>query len=66
MKRILFAVIITALAIGPAFTLETCASKAVSRNGKLLAGAALKSFLKNGCLGDLRCTTIGRCFCLRC
>ena len=46
MKRILFAAIITALAIGPAFTLETCASKAVSKNGKPLAGAALKSFLK--------------------
>jgi hypothetical protein len=46
MKRILFAVIITALAIGPAITLETCASKAVGKNGKPLAGAALNSFLK--------------------
>ena len=46
MKRILFAVIITALAIGPAITQETCASKAVGKNGKPLAGAALNSFLK--------------------
>jgi hypothetical protein len=36
MKRILFAVIITALAIGPAITQETCASKAVGKNGKQL------------------------------
>jgi hypothetical protein len=45
-KRILFAVIIMALAIGPAITQETCASKAVGKNGKPLAGAALNSFLK--------------------
>ena len=30
----------------PAITLETCASKAVGKNGKPLAGAALNSFLK--------------------
>jgi hypothetical protein len=46
MKRILFAVIITALAIGPAIAQETCANKAVGKNGKPLAGAALNSFLK--------------------
>jgi tripartite-type tricarboxylate transporter receptor subunit TctC len=46
MKRILFAVIIAALAIGPAITQETCASKAVGKNGRPLAGAALNSFLK--------------------
>src|SRR6266446_5169630 len=46
MKRILFAAIITALAIGPAMAQETCASKAVDKNGKPLAGAALNSFLK--------------------
>jgi hypothetical protein len=33
MKRILFATIITALAIGPAMAQETCASKAVDKNG---------------------------------
>jgi hypothetical protein len=46
MKRILFAAIITALAIGPAMAQETCASKAVDKGGKQLAGAALNSFLK--------------------
>jgi hypothetical protein len=46
MKRVFFAAIITALAIGPAMAQETCASKAVGKNGKPLAGAALNSFLK--------------------
>jgi len=46
MKRLLFAVIITALAISPPMTQETCASKAVGKNGKPLAGAALNSYLK--------------------
>ena len=46
MKRIVFAAMIAALAIGPAMAQETCASKAVDKNGKPLAGAALNSFLK--------------------
>jgi len=46
MKRVLFAAIITALAIIPAMAQQTCASKAVGKNGKPLAGAALTSFLK--------------------
>ena len=46
MKRIVFAAIIAALAIGPAMAQETCASKAIDKNGKPLAGAALNSFLK--------------------
>jgi len=46
MKRILFAIMILVLAIDPAMTQETCASKAVGKNGKPLAGAALNSFLK--------------------
>jgi hypothetical protein len=46
MKQILLAAMITGLAIGPAMAQETCASKAVDKNGKLLAGAALNSFLK--------------------
>jgi hypothetical protein len=41
MKPILFAAMIMALAIGPALAQETCASKAVGKNGKPLAGAAL-------------------------
>jgi hypothetical protein len=46
MKGIVFATIIAALAIGPAMAQETCASKAIDKNGKPLAGAALNSFLK--------------------
>ncbi len=46
MRRILVAGMIMALAMGPAMTQETCASKAVGKNGKPLAGAALNSFLK--------------------
>ena len=46
MKPIFLAAMITALAIGPALAHETCASKAVGKNGKPLAGAALNSFLK--------------------
>jgi hypothetical protein len=46
MKRILFAAIIATLALGPAMAQETCASKAVGKNGKPLAGAVLNSFLK--------------------
>jgi hypothetical protein len=46
MKRILLAGMIAALALGPAMAQETCATKAVDKNGKPLAGAALNSFLK--------------------
>ena len=47
MKRILFAAIVMALAAGPALAQDpTCASKAVGKNGKALAGAAKASFLK--------------------
>ena len=37
---------IAALALGPAMAQETCATKAIDKNGKPLAGAALNSFLK--------------------
>jgi hypothetical protein len=46
MKRILLAAMIAALALGPAMAQDMCASKAVDKNGKPLAGAALNSFLK--------------------
>jgi hypothetical protein len=46
MKRILLAGMIAALALCPAMAQETCATKAVDKNGKPLAGAALNSFLK--------------------
>ena len=37
MKRILLAGMIAALALGPAMAQETCATKAVDKNGKPLA-----------------------------
>jgi hypothetical protein len=46
MKRIFFATMIAALWIGAAMAQETCASKAIDKNGKPLAGAALNSFIK--------------------
>jgi hypothetical protein len=46
MKRIFLAAIVAALAAGPALAQDTCASKAVGKNGKPLAGAALNSFLQ--------------------
>ena len=45
MNRIAVAVLISLFA-GSAMAAETCASKAVDKNGKALAGAALNSFLK--------------------
>ena len=54
MKRILFAAIVMALAAGPALAQDpTCASKAVGKNGKALAGAsvnALSIFALKPCL----------------
>ena len=46
MKRVLSAAMVMALAISPAMPQETCSSKAVGKNGRPLAGAALNSFLK--------------------
>ena len=46
MKRIVIIAMIAALAISPSMAQETCASKAVDKNGKPLAGAALNSFIK--------------------
>jgi hypothetical protein len=45
MKRILLAALITAFAAGSAFA-QSCESKAVSKDGKPLAGAAKTSFIK--------------------
>ena len=45
MKRLIYAVLVTAFAIGSAAAQETCESKAVGKNGKRLAGAAKNSFL---------------------
>ncbi len=48
MKRILLAVLITSFAVGSAMA-QTCASKAVGKDGKPLAGAAKTAFLKKCC-----------------
>ena len=48
MKRILLAALITSFAIGSAMA-QSCASKAVGKDGKSLAGAAKTSFMKKCC-----------------
>jgi hypothetical protein len=45
MKRILLAALITSFAVGSAFA-QSCESKAVSKDGKPLSGAAKTSFVK--------------------
>ena len=51
MKRIALAVLLSAFAMGSALADDTCQSKAVGKDGKPLAGAALASFLKK-CKAD--------------
>ena len=46
MKRIILAAIVATFAAGSALADDTCASKAVSKDGKPLAGAAKTSFMK--------------------
>ena len=46
MKRILLAALVLSLNFAVASAQETCESKAVSKDGKPLAGAAKSSFLK--------------------
>ena len=48
MKRIALTFLITAFASGSAFA-QTCATKAMSKDGKPLAGAAKTSFVKKCC-----------------
>jgi len=45
MKRIFLAALIATFAMGTAFAQETCESKAVSKDGKPLAGAAKTAFV---------------------
>lgn len=49
MKRLALALLITSFAVGSALAAPTCASKAVSKAGKPLAGAAKTSFMKKCC-----------------
>ncbi len=48
MKRIILAALISSFAISSAIA-QTCASKAVGKDGKPLAGAAKVSFIKKCC-----------------
>ena len=48
MKRLALAVIISAFTIGPAAA-QSCATKAVSKDGKPLTGAAKTSSIKKCC-----------------
>jgi hypothetical protein len=48
MKRLALAAIITSFAIGSAFA-QSCAVKAVGKDGKPLVGAAKASFMKKCC-----------------
>ncbi len=48
MKRIILAVLIMSFAVGSAMA-QSCASKAVGKDGKPLAGAAKTSFMKKCC-----------------
>ena len=48
MKRIVLAVLITAFAVGSAMA-QSCETKAMSKEGKPLAGAAKTSFIKKCC-----------------
>jgi hypothetical protein len=50
-RNILLAAFIATFAGGAAFAQETCESKAVSKEGKPLAGAAKNSFMKK-CMAD--------------
>ena len=51
MKRIFLAAVIATFAAGTAFAQDSCASKAVGKDGKPLAGAAKTAFMKK-CMHD--------------
>ena len=49
MKRIFIAILLSAFALGSAAAQGSCATKAVGKDGKPLAGAAKTAFLKKCC-----------------
>jgi hypothetical protein len=51
MKRIALAALISAFAVGSAMAQTTCESRAISKDGKPLSGAAKTSFVKK-CKAD--------------
>jgi hypothetical protein len=52
MKRVAFAVILSMLVLSPVMADESCHSKAVSKDGRPFAGAALNSFMTK-CAKDM-------------
>ncbi len=50
-RGIFLAVVLSTFAVGSAMAQETCETKAVSKDGKALAGAAKTSFMKK-CMAD--------------
>lgn len=46
MKKLLLAALVSAFSVGSAFATADCESRAVSKDGKPLAGAAKASFIK--------------------
>ena len=46
MKSFVLAVVVSVFSLGSAMAQDTCASKAVDKNGKSLAGAAKTSFIQ--------------------
>ncbi len=49
MKRFFLAVVLSVFALGSAVAQETCASKALGKDGKPLSGAAKTSSIKKCC-----------------
>jgi hypothetical protein len=60
MKRIGLALLLTTLALSSAVAQETCRSKAIGKDGKPLAGAALKSFLTKCAVDTCEPKAIGK------
>jgi hypothetical protein len=48
MKRVVVALVLTVFFAGPVYA-QTCSTQAMSKEGKPLAGAAKKSFIKRCC-----------------
>jgi len=59
MKRIAIAFLVAAFAVSPVYA-QSCASKAVGKDGKPLAGAAKTSFMKNAAQIPLSAKTESR------
>jgi hypothetical protein len=49
MKRFFLGVLVAAFAVGPVVAQESCAVKAVGKDGRPLAGAAKTSFMNKCC-----------------